>query len=79
MEYSFDDLCRDLQIGYEIEFTYTGRKSSISNTHSGWVLSEFHKEDHFVYGTAQELLQYGIIDGIPLKVIWPMVDVETVF
>lgn len=79
MEYSFNELSRDLDIGHEIEFTYTTRKFSITNTGSGWVLTEFYKQDDQVFSTAQGLLHHGTIDGILLKKIWPMVHVDTIF
>lgn len=44
MYYYFNDLSHDLEIGHEIGFTYYGRRFCITNTHSGWILLEFHNE-----------------------------------
>ncbi|EZP77212.1 hypothetical protein H839_06204 [Parageobacillus genomosp. 1] len=44
MDYSFEDLENDLEIGHEIHFVYKGQEYSISCSHDGWHLSEFYKD-----------------------------------
>lgn len=79
MDYTFEKLKNDLSIGHEIEFTYSDRKFSITNTPNGWVLTEYYKEDAHVFSSHHDLLQHGTIDGRSLQSIWHDVTVTTVF
>ncbi|GLH62947.1 hypothetical protein [Parageobacillus sp. G301] len=78
MDYSFEDLENDLEIGHEIHFVYKGQKYSISCSHDGWHLSEFYK-DYQTFRTHKELLENGTINGKYLKEIWNDVEVTEIF
>ncbi|MED3844429.1 hypothetical protein P9213_09050 [Geobacillus stearothermophilus] len=78
MEYSFEDLENDLEIGREIHFVYKGKEYSITHPFDGWVLSEFYK-DYQTFRTHKELLEKGTINGKYLKEIWNDVKVTEIF
>ncbi|MED1780544.1 hypothetical protein P4V43_01750 [Brevibacillus fortis] len=56
MDYTFENLKRDLSIGHEIEFSYSDRRFSITNTPAGWSLAEYYKEEIEIFPSHQDLL-----------------------
>jgi hypothetical protein len=78
MSYSYDELCRDLDIGHELHFKYKEKEYSISHTIEGSYLSEFYGE-YQSFNDHAELLQKGTIEGKSLKDIWDDVEVTTIF
>ncbi|RNB88601.1 hypothetical protein EDM59_05660 [Brevibacillus nitrificans] len=79
MDYTFENLTRDLSIGHEIEFIYSDRRFSITNTPAGWSLAEYYKNEIELFSSHQDLLQYGKIDGRTLHEIWSLVTVKSIF
>jgi hypothetical protein len=41
MDYSYEELVKDLSLGHEVEFSYQGEKYSISRNENGWFLTKF--------------------------------------
>jgi hypothetical protein len=79
MDYTFENLKRDLSIGHEIEFIYLDRRFSITNTPAGWSLAEYYKDEIGIYSSHQNLLQYGKVDKKTLHEIWSLVTVKSIF
>ncbi|BBB90444.1 hypothetical protein [Methylomusa anaerophila] len=77
--YSYKELEHDLEMGHEVEFFHMEQKYSISNNKDGWYLTRLYDENYQSFKTAQELLEYGRINGKTLADIWNQVKVETVF
>lgn len=77
MEYTFEDLKRDLGIGHEVQFRYIGKEYSISHSQNGWHLCEFYKDEQ-TFNTQWELLNYGTINGTHLSEIWHGVEVTVI-
>lgn len=78
MDYTFDDLKRDLETGHEIHFRYMDKDYSISHSQNGWHLCEFYKDDQ-TFETHSDLLNNGTINGKHLGKIWGTVKVTTIF
>ena len=79
MDYSYEELKRDLKVGHEVEFYYQNHKYSISNNKDGWYLTKYFDENDQSFKTSQELLKNGRIDSKTLEEIWNEVKVETIF
>jgi hypothetical protein len=60
MPYTYNELCKDLDIGHEMHFKYKGKEYSISHNNEGYYLSEFNGE-HQSFIDHVELLQKGTI------------------
>lgn len=78
VEYTLEDLKRDLEIGHELQFRYNGKEYSISHSQNGWHLCEFYKDDQ-TFNTQRDLLKYGTINGKHLREIWHDVEVTDIF
>ncbi|MGG0934510.1 hypothetical protein ABHN11_00045 [Brevibacillus centrosporus] len=78
MDYTLEDLKRDLETGHEVHFRYKGKDYSISNSQNGWHLCEFYKDDQ-TFETQSDLLKNGKINGKHLSEIWEAVEVTTIF
>ena len=73
MNYTYEELERDVNIGHEIEFKFNGKLYAIINVPEGFGIGEDKK--HFIYfKTPQELLANGMIEGKLLKKIWGEVE-----
>lgn len=75
MEYSYNDLIKDLRMGREIEFLYKDTRYSISTNKEGWYLTAFGEEFYQAFNTVEELLEKALIEGRFLKEIWDKVKV----
>jgi hypothetical protein len=78
MNYSYQDLKQDLEIGHELHFVYKRTKYSITHTPNGWHLSKFYGEYH-TFESHVELLDRGTIEGHKLQDVWNEVTVEVIF
>lgn len=78
MLYTYDELCRDLDIGHELHFKYRGKEYSISHNREGSYFSEFYG-DYQTFIDHNELLQKGSIGGRYLKDIWDDIEVTIIF
>ncbi|RKD26035.1 hypothetical protein BEP19_01565 [Ammoniphilus oxalaticus] len=78
MNYTFDDLTRDLMIGHELHFRYNGKNYYISQSQGGWVLTRFDQQ-YELFESQAALLQGGKIDGKSLREIWDEVEVTDLF
>ncbi|AZU62485.1 hypothetical protein [Neobacillus mesonae] len=78
MDYSYEELVRDIKMGHEIEFSYKGKIYGTLNVKEGFGLGENNKEFVF-YKNPQELLDNGTINGKKLKDIWDKVEIITIF
>lgn len=78
VNYSFDDLKRDLEICHDLHFRYKEKEYSISHSQYEWHLSEFYKDDQ-TFKTQWDLLQCGMINGKRLSEIWTDIDVTDIF
>ncbi|MFJ7934539.1 hypothetical protein [Sporosarcina sp. NPDC096371] len=73
MNYTYEELERDVHIGHEIEFKFNGKLYGIINVPEGRGLGEDQKRFTY-FKTAQELLDNGMIEGKRLKEIWGEVE-----
>jgi len=78
MDYTYDELVRDIKIGHEIEFRYKGKIYGTLNVEEGFGLGE-HKKKFVFYETPEDLLENGKINGETLEDIWNEVEVITIF
>jgi len=78
MDYTYDELIKDLEIGHEVHFRFAGKEYSISHSKKGWHLYEFYKDGQ-TFATQSDLLKHGTINGKHLSDIWEMVEVTTIF
>ncbi len=67
MDYSYEELVRDIKMGREIEFSYKGKIYGTLNANEGFGLGVNDKEFIF-YKNPQELLDNGTINGKKRKI-----------
>jgi len=79
MEYSYNDLVNDLEIGHEIEFTHLNCDYSISHNDQGWHLYCVDTGNNQSFKDVGDLLNNGKILGKSLRDIWNSVNIRSIF
>ena len=66
--YTIDEFMKDIDIGLEMEFTFSGKKYTLSRAIDGFIFTDVREQVYAVYGSYEELLasirieHFSIID-----------------
>lgn len=78
MNYTFEELKKDLSTGRELTFIYEGQKYSISHGKDGSYLTK-HGIGWENFKNYEELLSNATINSCKLQVIWDNIKIESIF
>lgn len=79
MNYSFQELTKDLEMGHEVEFWFQNNKYSISHDKNGWYFTKFGDELYQTFTDHSLLLKNAKVGAKTIKNIWNEVKVESIF
>ncbi|WP_316570412.1 hypothetical protein [Neobacillus sp. YIM B06451] len=80
MDYSFKEFLEDSKIGREIHFIFGSENYYIGCNTGQFMFWKFDDSNSEVIGEdAEELLQKVKFDGKPLKEVWHLIKIDTIF
>lgn len=80
MNDNYEEFLEDLDTGREIHFIYKNEKYYIGAGTGRWMFWKFYDPASEIIGeNSTDLLQKVILDGKPIKEVWNLLEMDSVF